>query len=214
MALKRKQYVVDKKFQLGTTFTVIGVIFLIVALIIGLIAFNATRNNHKLAEIVEVQDNIVQALISHTSELQNAKAGKTPEAKGAAKAESEGAQIELRAIASDHYSNIDDMKTMVKHNTWILASVVGLVIFQGIVLFFVLILKTHRIAGPIYVMSMYMRQIVDGSVPDSLRPLRKHDEFKEFYSLFGRMVETIRSSKKSPAVKAVKKAVKKSVKRR
>ena len=214
MALKRKQYVVDKKFQLGTTFTVIGVIFLIVALIIGLIAFNATRNNHKLAEIVEVQDNIVQALISHASSLQAGKVKKAPEAKGEVKAGAEGEQIELRAIASDHYSNIEDMKTMVKHNTWILASVVGLVVVQGIVLFFILILKTHRIAGPIFVMSMYMRQIVDGSVPETLRPLRKKDEFKDFYSLFGRMVDTIRASKKSPAAKAAKKAVKKAAKRR
>lgn len=205
MAIKRKQYVVDKKFQLGTTFTVIGVIFLIVAVIIGLIAFNATRNNAKLAEIVDVQDNIVQALISHTSALETAKAVK-PAEKGP-----DMEQIELRAIASDHYSNIEDMKLMVKRNTWILASVVGLVVIQGIVLFFILILKTHRIAGPIFVMSMYMRQIRDGSVPDSLRPLRKHDEFKQFYTLFGEMVHTLRASKGKPAAK---KAVKKAAKRR
>ena len=207
MAIKRKQYVVDKKFQLGTTFTVIGVIFLIVAVIIALIAFNATRNNAKLAQIVDVQDNIVQALISHTSALEATKTVQKPAVKGA-----DMEQIELRAIASDHYSNIEDMKTMVKRNTWILASVVGLVAIQGIVLFFILILKTHRIAGPIFVMSMYMRQIVGGSVPETLRPLRKHDEFKQFYELFGEMVRTIRASKGKPA--AAKKAVKKAVKRR
>lgn len=207
MAIKRKQYVVDKKFQLGTTFTIIGVIFLIVAVIIALIAFNATRNNAKLSQIVDVQDNIVQALISHTSALETAKTVQKPAVKGA-----DMEQIELRAIASDHYSNIEDMKTMVKRNTWILASVVGLVAIQGIVLFFILILKTHRIAGPIFVMSMYMRQIRDGSVPDSLRPLRKHDEFKQFYELFGEMVHTIRASKGKPA--AAKKAVKKAAKRR
>ena len=211
MAIKRKQYVVDKKFQLGTTFTVIGVIFLIVALIIGLIAFNATRNNHKLAQIVDVQDNIVQALISHSSALETDKVKKTADTKGAAS----GEQIELRAIASDHYSNIEDMKKMVKYNTWILASVVILVVIQGIVLFFILILKTHRIAGPIFVMSMYMRQIVEGTIPETLRPLRKKDEFKSFYDLFGQMVETLRAAKKGAGVKAKgAKAVKTAVKRR
>jgi hypothetical protein len=211
MAIKRKQYVVDKKFQLGTTFTVIGVIFLIVALIIALIAFNASRNNHKLAEIVDVQDNIVQALISHASSLETDNVKKTAETKG----EASGEQIELRAIASDHYSNIEDMKKMVKYNTLILASVVFLVVIQGIVLFFILILKTHRIAGPIFVMSMYMRQIVDGKIPDTLRPLRKKDEFKSFYDLFGQMVETMRAAKKGSGAKiTAAKAVKKAVKRR
>jgi hypothetical protein len=176
MGIKRKQYVVDKKFQLGTTFTVIGAIFLIVALIIGLIAFNATRNNRKLAEIVDVQDNIVQALIAHSSELEAGKNRKSAAVRTAAP----GEQIELRAIASDHYSNIEDMKKMVAYNNYFLISVVILVVIQGIVLFFILIVKTHRIAGPIFVMSMYMRQIRDGSIPDKLRPLRKKDEFKDF----------------------------------
>ena len=205
MALKRKQYVVDKKFQLGTTFTIIGVIFLVVALIIGLIAFNATRNNHKLAEIVDVQDNIVQALIAHTSAIEAGKAAKTKAAAPQKNAAADD-QIELRAIASDHYSNIEDMKKMVAYNTYFLVAVVVLVVIQGVVLFFVLILKTHRIAGPIYVMSMYMRQIRDGSIPDKLRPLRKKDEFKDFYSLFESMVDALRPAgkKTSSAKKAAK----------
>jgi len=205
MSYKRKQYVVDKKFQLGTTFTVIGAIFFVVAIIIALIAFNATRNNRKLAEIVDVQDNIVQALIAHTSAVEaGASKAKAPKAVDNAG----GDQIELRAIASDHYSNIDDMKKMVRNNTYFLVAVVMLVVLQGLILFIILILKTHRIAGPIFVMSMYMRQIVEGKMPDSLRPLREKDEFKDFYSLFGEMVATLKKGKgaaKKPAVKSKKK---------
>lgn len=213
MGIKRKQYVVDRKFQLGTTFTIIGVIFIIVALISGLTLANAVRNNQKLAQIVDVQDNIVQALIAHTSVLESETKGKT---KGADKKVAPEDQIELHAIASDHYSNIEDMKKMVKYNTYLLIAVAGILILHGIVLFFVLILKTHRIAGPIFVMSMYLRQMIDGKIPENLRPLRKKDEFKEFYSLFCAMVETMRSKAGKGSLKAVTKktAVKKARSRR
>ncbi|MGL4370378.1 MAG: hypothetical protein ACRCUT_12025 [Spirochaetota bacterium] len=214
MSYKRKQYVVDKRFQLGTTFSVIGAVFLIVAIIIGLIAVNATHNNTRLSRIVDVQDNIVQALIAHSSSIEaEKKAQKTAvpakKVKAAAPAADDISQIELRAIASDHYSNIELMKKMVKYNTNILISIVALVILQGIILFVILILKTHRIAGPLYVMSMYMRQIIDGKIPETLRPLRQKDVFKAFYALFGEMVSAMKKGKGKTSAAAKRPALKK-----
>jgi len=56
-----------------------------------------------------------------------------------------------------------------------------------------LIRKTHRISGPIYVMSNYMQQIIEGKIPDHVRKLRKKDELQEFYKIFTKMVESIKN---------------------
>ncbi|HEY1407057.1 MAG TPA: hypothetical protein VF857_10645 [Spirochaetota bacterium] len=243
MAYKRKQYIVDKKFQLGTTFSVIGASFLMVALVIALIAYNANRNNEKLSQVVAVQDNIVQALIYHATELdtkvkesasavKEEKAHEAKDVKGAKKKKDvkevkkddisspdtaePKSEIAIGAIAKDHLENIAEMKKMVLYNEYLLWAVVFLIIAQGVVLFILLILKTHRIAGPVYVMSMYLREIIAGRIPSSIRPLRKKDDLQSLYGLFDAALNYLRSGKKLKVVKeeTVKGTVKVSRKRK
>ena len=54
---------------------------------------------------------------------------------------------------------------------------------------------THRISGPIYVMSNYIKDIINGDFPDP-RPLRDKDELKKFYSLFVDLVDSIKEKHK------------------
>ncbi len=50
-------------------------------------------------------------------------------------------------------------------------------------------LLTHRICGPLFVMSGWLEDLTAGRTPQ-LRPLRKNDEFKDFYQTFCRTVES------------------------
>lgn len=52
-------------------------------------------------------------------------------------------------------------------------------------------------------MSGYLREIISGKIPVSLRPLRKHDDLKNLYSLFGQMVDTLKSGKKLTVAKEI-----------
>ena len=54
------------------------------------------------------------------------------------------------------------------------------------------LLITHRICGPLTVMSTYLTELAKGRFP-ALRPLRQKDEFKEFYAHFSRAVDSLRS---------------------
>ncbi|HNX58575.1 MAG TPA: hypothetical protein PKK43_05725 [Spirochaetota bacterium] len=244
MTFKRKRYIVDKKFQLGLTFTVIGASFLVVAIVIALMPYIAKLTNDKMSRVIDDQDRIVQALVAHAgtldakmksaeSALAAAKADKakleanreeSPEAKTADKTKKkksavikkavpsdeitvpeireEKPEIEIGKIAKTHLSNISELREMVAFNTKLLWTVVVLIIAQGVILFFILILKTHRIAGPVYVMSGYLREIISGKVPASLRPLRKYDDLKNLYLLFGQMVDTLKSGRKLTVAKA------------
>ncbi|NMO19919.1 signal protein [Pyxidicoccus fallax] len=53
------------------------------------------------------------------------------------------------------------------------------------------LLFTHRVAGPVHVMSLYVAALAAGRYP-RLRPLRKKDELKRFFERFSEAFERIR----------------------
>ncbi len=69
---------------------------------------------------------------------------------------------------------------------------VGISALMGVALALLGVLVTHRVAGPIYVMSHYISVLARGRYP-IMRPLRRSDELKDFFERFQRAVETLRS---------------------
>lgn len=63
-------------------------------------------------------------------------------------------------------------------------AVAGLLALFGLVL-------THRVAGPVYVMSLYIATIAAGRYP-RMRPLRKKDELRGFFDRLTEAVDRIR----------------------
>jgi len=170
---QRKQYIINKKFQLKTTFSVIGIIFVIVAIIIAAIGVNAAYNNKRLIHIIQIQDNIVEALIAYSQSPHDSEQ-----------------KLAISNIANDHVKNIDTIKKIISLNNILLLIIIGFVILQGVLLYFILIRKTHKIAGPLYVMSNYFNDIINGITPNP-RSLRKQDELQDFYALFVKMVDAL-----------------------
>ncbi len=69
---------------------------------------------------------------------------------------------------------------------------VGITVLMAGALALLGILITHRVAGPIYVMSHYVSILAKGRFP-LMRPLRKQDELKEFFDRFQQAVELMRT---------------------
>jgi hypothetical protein len=55
---------------------------------------------------------------------------------------------------------------------------------------------THRICGPLHVVSGFLGELAAGRFPTK-RPLRQHDEFKEFYEQFWRAVDALKAKRDS-----------------
>lgn len=53
------------------------------------------------------------------------------------------------------------------------------------------LLFTHRVAGPVHVMSLYVAALAAGRYP-RLRPLRRKDELRSFFARFSEAVDRIR----------------------
>lgn len=195
---QRKQYIINKGFQLKTTFTIIGFIFIIVAILTVLIASYSLSVSKKMKMINEIEDNIVQVLTVPNPEL------------------NESNQKFSIQMAKNHATNMETLKDMQRFNTILIWVIILIVFIQGIVLYFVLIRQTHRIAGPLFVMTRYMKDIINGSIPENLRPLRDKDLLKDVYEVFQGMIESLRSrsggNKLPPLNSAPKTAVKKAAK--
>lgn len=70
--------------------------------------------------------------------------------------------------------------------------VIGIAVIMAAALGLFGILVTHKVAGPIYVLSHYVGVLGEGRYP-AMRPLRKHDELKEFFERFRVAVDQMRS---------------------
>ncbi len=57
-------------------------------------------------------------------------------------------------------------------------------------------IMTHRICGPLFVMERYLGELAAGRFPKR-RPLRKKDEFKEFYNEFWRAMDAVKARERS-----------------
>jgi len=58
------------------------------------------------------------------------------------------------------------------------------------------IILTHRVCGPLYVMEKFLSGLAKGRLP-KLRPLRRKDEFKDFYEVFSRALGSLEARKRT-----------------
>jgi len=70
---------------------------------------------------------------------------------------------------------------------------IGFVVVMALFLFLWGILITHRVAGPIFIISRYLRELGEGRPPQT-RPLRRGDELKEFFDTFSATVAAVRQA--------------------
>lgn len=179
MNSNRKKYLLDREFQLRTSFTIVGFVTAIVALLLVLVGFNSLDINSKISNIIQIETNTVDNLMSFTGDMP------------------EEYKAQVRALYPPHKNNMDKMQAMIRTNSILLFIMLAIIIIQAVILFFLLIRKTHKIAGPMYVMSQYMKQFLDGQTPEKIRSLRDNDMMKDFYGLFREMMAELHRREKA-----------------
>ncbi|MBN2493026.1 MAG: hypothetical protein JXR96_00440 [Deltaproteobacteria bacterium] len=97
------------------------------------------------------------------------------------------------SLANTELVDMDEsiMTEVSKFDARAIIYLVGFVLVMAVALFTWGIFMTHRVAGPIFIISRYLRQIAEGEVP-RLRPLRKHDELVAFFETVSSMIERLR----------------------
>ncbi len=188
---KRKNKLIDREFQLKTIFSVIGITVISFLVLMAIIGINAANNTKKISSTVEelneavaLEDSIVHSYIDKSS------GDLTTEEK-----------IRSENIRRDHNKSIGVIRKYVVlldsfaiQNFHLITIIFVIVLVQGILLYYYLLQLTHRISGPIYVISTHIKDIMDGKEPE-FRELREKDQFKDLYDQFIKMSERIKQER-------------------
>jgi len=83
-------------------------------------------------------------------------------------------------------------EALARTDTTLVMLMAGITVLMAGALGLVGVLITHRVAGPVHVMSHYIAVLSRGRYP-LMRPLRKQDELKEFFERFQEAVESMRA---------------------
>jgi hypothetical protein len=76
--------------------------------------------------------------------------------------------------------------------------IVGMATLMAVSLALFGVLVTHRVAGPVYVMSQFVAVLARGRYP-TMRPLRRHDELRDFFDRFQHAIDALRAREEEEA---------------
>lgn len=184
----RKIKLIDKKFQRNTALFFVGVLFLIISIIIAVIGTTVAINNSRLTDIVKMNESIIATQYDTFGSLMVFAHNKSWK----------NLELSIDSITKDIeknkariYKNAKTVNDISRHNTISLIGIVVFVILQAIILYILVIRKTHQISGPVYLMMRYMDEIIEGKNPH-MRSLREDDELKELYDKFKQTIIALR----------------------
>ncbi|MGQ9842049.1 MAG: hypothetical protein ACUVRK_00655 [Spirochaetota bacterium] len=175
MKKQRKQYLVDNSLQLTVSFKFLIIPLLFLVCFSVLLLFFVITNSHYIEKIAANQDNLIEmfmttpALIDNNNEI-------------------------VMAGEKTFRENLGILQSIKNNNLILLYCAIGITILQAVLLFIYGVYLTHKIAGPIYVMRQYCKEIQQGKSPQ-FRQLRKGDLLIDFYDDFVKAVTTLQPKK-------------------
>lgn len=97
---------------------------------------------------------------------------------------------------------------LAQQDAQVIAALVGGLLLFLVVLFVLSIFVTHRMAGPIFVMRRYLRELAGGGLP-RIRALRKGDEFSDLLDDFIMTIDALeeRTTKELAVLKRAREAL-------
>ncbi|MFW5770044.1 MAG: hypothetical protein ACOCX9_01285 [Spirochaetota bacterium] len=185
---KRKQQVIDPHFQRRSASGMTAFFMLAFTIIIVLVGVNSYYHNRQLGaiaesqkEIVAVQHDIIKAVDVFSKNHSQ-----------------QQLQVATGLIKKDLTGNIEKMDRHIQsfmhlseYNTLLIVVILVFTMFQGFILYRMMIRRTHRISGPVYRLTQYTQDIIDGNYPE-VRPLREDDELQEYFQLFSEMIKVLK----------------------
>jgi nitrogen fixation/metabolism regulation signal transduction histidine kinase len=154
-----KNLLINKRFQLKYTLIVVF-LALVISAVLGVLLLSKVSENTQLAL------NSARGMAALREKL-------APVA--AAEKAAAAAEIERELVESEKALKQRDREVMI----YLVVCLLGLVLAITLLGIFV----THKVAGPLFVLTRYMKQIGDGNLRD-VRHLRKGDELLEFFETF------------------------------
>jgi|GEM_PF-465626 len=174
MDIQRKKYILDKNFQFSLSIKAIILPLITLLTASAILLFYASKtsnfvdkNNKHIDTIVSNQEQMIKLFLT-TPALQQ----KDPSIL-------KGTQTFKENIGKLKKISINS-KVITQNSSIVFYFLIGVTILQTIIIFSLFIFYTHKISGPIHVMSQYLHNLRSDNPPE-FRKLRKNDHLKEFH---------------------------------
>lgn len=183
----KRTFIINKYYQVKTGFGVAGLFALCISMLLVITGGVLVWNNHSLSkamthqmDVQKVQDELLQsiAMLSKYGTRKHLIF------------EAYKAIADLKKNTEAVKESNELLKKTITVNTYLMwiNGILGIALVA--VVFFIIVRRAHRVAGPMYVLKRYMNEIADGTVPE-IRPLRKGDEFGDVFDAFREMIASL-----------------------
>ena len=89
--------------------------------------------------------------------------------------------------------NTDEINKIINRNNGLITILIISYMMQILLIFYLMLKRSQRISGPIYLMSRYFDEIIEGNYPE-IRPLRKNDDFQRLFDKLRKMTDIMRKN--------------------
>jgi len=186
--MKKRQIIVNRKFQFSMAFSFAALSALIMTVVIIILAALLISNNSKLRDISLNQ----QQLADSQTEIFKTLIGI------AAAEDIKKLHISTSAVKLDNEKNqelirhnnamIQDITLM---NNRIIALLIISAVLQSVIIFYIMLKRSHRISGPLFLLNRYIDEMKRGEFPE-IRPLRANDDFHELFDNFRELADELK----------------------
>jgi nitrogen fixation/metabolism regulation signal transduction histidine kinase len=174
----RKKYVVDKKFQIRVSLRAIILPLITTTAMCLVLLYVAAETNRLINESNRNIDAVIGAQDSMLGFFMAVPALQNPRSTLVRQVD-QTFQKNLTLV-----SRVHDYHERIKTNNLVVMYIlVALTVAQAFLIFFQFIFFSHKISGPIRVMTDSLRELRKGT-PPTFRPIRASDELQEFYNEF------------------------------
>lgn len=175
MAHIRKHYLINKSLQIAVAAKIILIPLILLIVLSLILLFFVYQNKNYITQISGNQDSLIEMFMTTPALMDK----------------------DNQIVVSGEKTfkeNLGILQSIKNNNLFLLYCTIGVTILQAVLLFIYGVYLTHKIAGPIYVMQNYCREIQQGKTPQ-FRQLRKGDFLIDFYNDFKKAITTLQSKK-------------------
>jgi len=201
--MKKRQIIVNRKFQLHIAASFAAVSAITMAAIIIMLSAVLILNNIMLEGITKnqqtlssTQGEIFKTLIalSTSKNLQNVHISTT---------ELQHDNNNTKTLLDQ---NNEKIQNITERNKNLILILIVSAIIQSIIVFYLMLRRSHRISGPVFLLNRYIDELKNGGNPE-IRPLRTNDDFQDLFTNFRELADILQGGKEKSEnkVKKIKK---------
>ena len=190
--MKKRNIIINRKYQFTLAMKFAGISALTMAVIIVICSNILINNNSRLENIninrqqlSEIQSEILKSF----EELSKSKDIKEYNISTAELHKDYDNTKEL------YSKNNEEINKIINRNKGLVTILIVSSIIQVLLFFYLMLRRSHRISGPIYLLERYFDEIIEGNYP-KIRPLREDDDFQELFVKLRKVIDIMREKSK------------------